>query len=105
MPRIVLCKTASSNEDGVDAYREAFETVGLQVQYIPVLQEDFRLDELRAVLQDGNGRWAGVVITSKRGAEAWLKAVEGIDQIAVERGPVTGRCISDLRAWVGPAPC
>jgi uroporphyrinogen-III synthase len=94
MPQIVLCKTASSNEDGVDAYREAFETVGFQVQYIPVLQEDFRLDELRAVLQDRNGRWAGVVITSKRGAEAWIQAVATFDQTSTNGGHFIGECIA-----------
>lgn len=80
MPRIVLCKTPSPTGSGNDGYTKAFESAGYKVRYLPVLQEEFRLAELRRTLQ-GVGDWEAVVITSKRGAEAYVQAVAGLEKV------------------------
>ena len=75
MPRVVLFKT-QSEVNGSDAYRESFGQAGFEVQYIPVLQEEFHVDELEQYISDKKTNWAGVVITSKRGAEGWVQAAK-----------------------------
>jgi uroporphyrinogen-III synthase len=75
MPRVVLFKT-KSEVNGSDAYRESFAQAGFEVQYIPVLQEEFHVDELSQLISDSEADWGGVVITSKRGAEGWAQAAK-----------------------------
>jgi uroporphyrinogen-III synthase len=73
MPRVVLFKTPTTT-NGSDSYQESFTRAGCGVTYIPVLQETFHLDQLTRIILDGNPTWGGIVITSKRGAEAWIQA-------------------------------
>lgn len=75
MPQIVLFKT-KSEVNGSDAYRESSAQAGFEVQYIPVLQEEFHVDELSQSMSDNRTDWGGVVITSKRGAEGWTQATK-----------------------------
>jgi uroporphyrinogen-III synthase len=75
MPRVVLFKT-KSEVNGSDAYRESFAQAGFEVQYIPVLQEEFHVDDLSQLISDNRTDWGGVVITSKRGAEGWAQAAK-----------------------------
>jgi uroporphyrinogen-III synthase len=75
MPRVVLFKT-QNGINGSDAYRESFAQAGFEVQYIPVLQEEFHVDELSQLISDNRTDWGGVVITSKRGAEGWVQATK-----------------------------
>jgi uroporphyrinogen-III synthase len=75
MPRVVLFKT-QSEVNGSDAYRESFAQAGFEVQYIPVLQEEYHVDELSQLISDSEADWGGVVITSKRGAEGWAQAAK-----------------------------
>ena len=65
-----------SEVNGSDAYRESFGQAGFEVQYIPVLQEEFHVDELEQYISDKRTDWGGVVITSKRGAEGWVQAAK-----------------------------
>jgi len=78
MPRVVLFKT-ESEVNGYDAYIQTFAQAGFEVRYIPVLQEEFHIDELSQFISDKNADWAGVVITSKRGAEGWVQAAQRCD--------------------------
>ncbi|ORY25159.1 Uroporphyrinogen-III synthase HemD-domain-containing protein [Naematelia encephala] len=48
--------------------------------FIPVLTETFKTDGLRDIISKGGAAWDGVIITSKRGAEAWIKACEEIEE-------------------------
>jgi hypothetical protein len=73
MPKVVLFKTPST-ATGNDTYQNSFAQAGYDVQYIPVLQEAFHLDELCHIMRNNDTTWGGVVITSKRGAEGWLQA-------------------------------
>lgn len=75
MKRVVLFKTPGPT-DSDDPYRQCFGAAGYQLNYVPVLQEVFQTDDLSSLLQDevGNVDWAGVVITSKRGVEGWIRA-------------------------------
>ena len=75
MPRVVLFKT-ESEVNGYDAYIQTFAQAGFEVRYIPVLQEEFHVDELSQSISDKKADWAGVVITSKRGAEGWVQAAK-----------------------------
>jgi uroporphyrinogen-III synthase len=75
MPRVVLFKT-KSEVNGSDAYSEAFAQAGFEVRYIPVLQEEFHIDELSQFISDEKTDWGGVVVTSKRGAEGCVQAAQ-----------------------------
>lgn len=46
--------------------------------FVQVLQEKFELDRLKEIVRAGPDEWAGVVITSKRGAEAWVRAARDV---------------------------
>jgi uroporphyrinogen-III synthase len=73
MPRVVLFKTPTTT-NGTDAYEESFSRAGFGITYVPVLQETFHLDQLTRIILDRDSTWGGIVITSKRGAEAWTQA-------------------------------
>lgn len=75
MSRVVLFKTPGPSSSA-DPYRDIFEAAGYSIRYVPVLQEQFQLEPLLRVLGEVGDAvdWAGVVITSKRGAEAWMRA-------------------------------
>jgi uroporphyrinogen-III synthase len=75
MPRVILFKT-QSQANGTDTYQDTFAQAGFEVQYIPVLQETFHLDELSHLISDQDKGWGGVIITSKRGAEGWIQAAQ-----------------------------
>jgi uroporphyrinogen-III synthase len=81
MPRVVLFKT-KSEVNGSDAYSESFARAGFEVRYIPVLQEEFHIDELAQLISDKKTDWGGLVITSKRGAEGWVQAAQGCKDVS-----------------------
>ena len=112
MPRIVLLKTPPSpSADQNDPYRSQFENAGYEVDYVPVLKEEYQIEELsRLLLGDDNGNgsgggevgeagaaggeWAGVVITSKRGAEGWIKAAEACSSTQEDKSTGTSQVTS-----------
>mgnify|MGYP002718868649 CR=1 FL=1 len=59
---------------GGDPYAETLRQGGFDTAFVPVLQEEYHLEEVCAVLQSDE-EWEGVVVTSKRGAEGWVRAV------------------------------
>lgn len=87
MPRIILYKTPPPSQQP-DPYLHRFEEAGYATEYIPVLKEEYQVDGLSNLLSrpgDTDG-WAGVVITSKRGAEGWVKAAESCVPVSVGNG-------------------
>lgn len=74
MPQVVLFKT-KNEVNGFDAYHDTFAQAGFEVRYIPVLQETFHTDELIQFIS-AKKNWGGVVVSSKRGAEGWIQAVQ-----------------------------
>lgn len=91
MPRIVLCKTPSTNSEGSDIYADVFSAASYDVRYLSVLQEEFRLAELGDVLQGVGEKWEAVVMTSKRSAEAWIQAVHGLEKLPDKSIGSTGK--------------
>jgi hypothetical protein len=67
-PRVILFKTPLEP----DPYSETLGTE-YEVEFMPVLQETYVVEELKTVLKDGGG-WEGVVVSSKRGAGGYLAA-------------------------------
>lgn len=60
-----------------DAYASTLRDAGYKCRYIPVLQEVFRTAELETVLCEGD-HWDGIIITSKRGAEGWVRSAANV---------------------------
>ena len=74
-PPVILFKTPAdpvASDPYLSALSEKYTPY-----FVPVLQETFHLDDLCA-LSTGNKEWEGVVITSRRGAEAWVQAVHRV---------------------------
>lgn len=84
MPRVVLFKTPTTN-NGTDAYEQIFVRARFGVTYIPVLQETFHLEELTRIVLDSDAVWGGVVMTSKRGSEAWAQAAQSCKDTSSSR--------------------
>ncbi|WWC57829.1 uncharacterized protein I303_100364 [Kwoniella dejecticola CBS 10117] len=47
--------------------------------FIPVLEETYTTIDLVPIIEAGPSKWEGVIITSRRGAEGWVRAVSQID--------------------------
>ena len=105
---IIFKTPASSSEDGnSDPYQDALIPNSYIPSFVSVLSETYRLGELNEIIQSGLGskdqakanerglgdggldegrgamegdrtRWEGVIVSSKRGAEGWMQAVENI---------------------------
>lgn len=70
---VVLFKTPAEPLE-TDSYCRALSE-DFDPHIVPVLADKFHTDELRTILQ-AQRRWEAVVITSRRGAEAWARAAE-----------------------------
>ena len=75
--RVILFRTPSPD----DAYISTFRRAGYDPTCIPVLIEAYETDGLAELLRDGGDGWDGVVLSSKRGAEGWVRAVKEIDTV------------------------
>ena len=69
--RVVLFKTPNER----DTYDLDLRGEGYEPTFIPSLSEEYDVKELVGMLR-GGGEWEGVVITSRRGAEGWVRAVK-----------------------------
>ena len=83
-PQIVFFKTPTSPDNiEQDPYHSIFSTRGYEATFIPVLEEVFSTDELEGILSERSGLQGsekenaleGIIITSRRGAEGWIRAV------------------------------
>ena len=70
---VILFKTPA-NTFPSDPYTQLLEEHGYEPSFVPVLNESFRLDELEAIIVGGEDEYEGVVIMSRRGADAWVRA-------------------------------
>lgn len=71
-----LIKAPPTSSD--DVYKEALGKEGFSVRYIPAIIETFDTRDLENLLSDRLNSWDGVIITSKRGAQGWLRAVKNV---------------------------
>ncbi|OXC71287.1 hypothetical protein AYX13_00154 [Cryptococcus neoformans] len=60
-------KSASSSSNSAEKY---------QPHFIPVLQETYHLSEIVKIIEEGPDQWEGVIVTSRRGMEGWVKGVQ-----------------------------
>ena len=74
-PPVILFKTPADPVSS-DPYYAALSS-NYTPYFVPVLQETFHLDDLCTLLT-GRTEWEGVIITSRRGAEAWVQAVDRV---------------------------
>ena len=74
---VILFKTPSDPVSS-DQYLQTLSPA-YQPHFIPVLEEKYHLDSLLTILQQEK-EWEGVVITSRRGAEGWIKAVKAFKE-------------------------
>lgn len=76
---VVLFKTPDEDAD-VDPYAAALEKHDLEPFFIPVLQHDsVNEEQLRKTLSDGPaGKYGGVIVTSSRAAEMWIRAATNL---------------------------
>ncbi|WVQ76381.1 hypothetical protein IAR50_006046 [Cryptococcus sp. DSM 104548] len=76
---VILFKTPNSSLDE-DPYHVAFSQPRLSSQFqphlIPVLQETYSLGELISFIESGPSNWEGIIVTSRRGMEGWVRAVQ-----------------------------
>ena len=75
---IVLLFRSPTSPPTSDPYHVLLTRHGYAAEPIPVLTETFRVDELGAIIEDGPGKWEGVVMMSRRGAEGWVRAAQGV---------------------------
>jgi uroporphyrinogen-III synthase len=90
-PQLWLIKAESAGR--TEAYQEEAEAVGFAVQYFPPLAERYETAELEELLSREGGKWDGVIITSKRGAEGWIRAVKALE---ARGGVESGELVIDL---------
>lgn len=62
-----------------DSYRILLAKDGYEPIFVPVLAETFRTEELGGIIESGGKGYEGLVIMSRRAAEAWVKAAKAID--------------------------
>lgn len=87
-PQVWLIKAPPSVSG--ESYTTELEAAGFAPLYIPALVEEFETSELESLLTDGENEWDGVIITSKRGAEGWVRAVKGVTQ---RYGQISGKSL------------
>jgi hypothetical protein len=73
-PRIILFKTPLEPDPYSDTLGSEYE-----VEFIPVLQETYVVEELKTVLRGGGGGWEAVIVSSKRGAGGYIAAAAAVD--------------------------
>ncbi|WWD22338.1 hypothetical protein CI109_106829 [Kwoniella shandongensis] len=73
---VILFKTPSSSSSSSDPYALALTPAAYTAHFVPVLTEEYESASLLELLRDGCEQWEGVVVTSKRGMEGWVKSVE-----------------------------
>lgn len=61
-----------------DPYYQLLRKQGYEPTFIPVLEESFEAQEIESVLLGRQGAFDAVIITSRRGAEGWLKAAQSV---------------------------
>ncbi|CAK9784819.1 tetrapyrrole biosynthesis, uroporphyrinogen III synthase [Cutaneotrichosporon oleaginosum] len=61
-----------------DTYMPAFAAAGYEVTSLPALEDTLLPDALEPVLARGGGAWEAVIITSRRAAEAWIRAADAV---------------------------
>ncbi|WWC85536.1 uncharacterized protein L201_000400 [Kwoniella dendrophila CBS 6074] len=71
---IILFKTPSPSS-ALDPYNKILSSTSYDPTFIPVLEETYSIDDLQPILKAGPSRYEGVIITSRRGAEGWNRAV------------------------------
>ena len=79
-PAVYLCKTPPKSIQE-DTYQSAFAGY-YDLHYISVLEETYILSELVDIIKDGPDQWEGVLMTSKRSAEAWISACSLVEDEA-----------------------
>lgn len=60
-------ESASSSSNSAEKY---------QTHFIPVLNETYHLQEIVKIIEEGPDQWEGVIVTSRRGMEGWVKGVQ-----------------------------
>ncbi|WVQ64561.1 uncharacterized protein L199_002728 [Kwoniella botswanensis] len=71
---VILFKTPSPSSS-LDQYTQSLSSTSYQPTFIPVLEETYDTTSLVPILEGGSEDWEGVIITSRRGAEGWVRAV------------------------------
>ncbi|ODO01947.1 hypothetical protein L198_02678 [Cryptococcus wingfieldii CBS 7118] len=98
---VILFKTPNSSLAD-DPYHAALSRPCLSSQYqphwVPVLQETYSIDELVPFLEDGPIQWEGIIVTSRRGMEGWVRAVQAhLAQQSGHKGK--GRAVDSQENW------
>lgn len=76
MPDVVLFRTPTSP----DTYTPALSAAGYTSVSIQALDDEIQTAELGEIVSAGAEAWQGVIITSRRGAEAWVAAVDSLSK-------------------------
>lgn len=77
-PTVWLFRTPNGSSSHTDPYRVELAGQGYRAVHIPVLKDEFRTQQLEEVFRSKEQRWDGVIITSKRGAEGWVRAARAV---------------------------
>ena len=72
---------------GTESYTDELKGAGFEPRYIPAIIERFETAELEELLAQKELEWDGVVITSRRGVEGWIRAARVVcERSNVDRG-------------------
>lgn len=74
--QVWLIKAPPSGEN--EAYTDELLHAGFQPKYIPAIIERYETAELEDLLAQKDTKWDGVVITSRRGVEGWIRAAKAV---------------------------
>ncbi|WWC97312.1 hypothetical protein V866_004191 [Kwoniella sp. B9012] len=87
---VILFKTPSPSSS-LDPYTQSLSSTSYQPTFIPVLEETYDTTSLVPILEGGSENWEGVIITSRRGAEGWVRAVSESRASSSKKGKGKGR--------------
>lgn len=90
---VLLFRTPSES----DPYDAAFAEAGYKPRSVQALDDELLPDGLVPILAAGGGRWEAVLITSRRAAEAWCRAV-----VSAQRHPSEDFSEFQCRGSAGP---
>ena len=93
MQAVLLFKTPQPGRPSeTDPYHRLLTASGLAPVFVPVLEETFQTGELESVLasRDERERYDAVIVTSRRGAEGWIRAASAVQRSHHGMSPLKG---------------
>jgi hypothetical protein len=76
MPDVILFRTPTPT----DTYPALLSAAGYSSTSVAALTDEISTAQLAPILVTGARQWEGAIVTSRRAADAWVRAVGGIEE-------------------------